>query len=142
MEFLDANYSGLLLAQSPWALFLLRVIVASIFLAHGVPKLRNLKQTWQNFEGMGFWPGKFWGTLIAFLEGVGGLSLLFGFFVQWIGLVLALEMIVATGWRLKNKHTFVDGYEFDVLLIVASLILATMDGGAFALGNLLPFLLR
>ncbi len=130
---LRPNYGGLLLANSFWALFLLRIIVGVIFAAHGLPKLKDLKTTQSNFEAMGFRPGKIWGTIVAILESIGSLLILIGVNVQFFAFFLAIEMIVAAIWRIKQGHKFVGGYELDLLLIAALLILATMGGGALGL---------
>lgn len=97
-------------------------------------------QNAKNFEGMGFRPGLFWGTIVALLEFFGGLALIAGLYTQVFALLLALEMIVAVSWRIKMKHKFVGGYELDIALILIGLILATMGGGNFALDNRLQFL--
>ena len=120
-------------------LLLLRIFYGVLFVAHGWPKIKDLMQNAKNFEGMGFRPGLFWGTLVALLEFFGGLAIIAGLFTQVLGLLLAVEMIVATIWRLKMKHKFVGGYEFEIALILIGLILATMGGGDFALDNRLQF---
>src|SRR3989344_2429492 len=91
-------------------LLLLRIFYGVLFVAHGWPKIKDLMQNAKNFEGMGFRPGLFWGTLVALLEFFGGLAIIAGPFTQVLGLLLAVEMIVATIWRLKMKHKFVGGY--------------------------------
>lgn len=115
-----------------WAVFVLRIVVAAIFLAHGLPKLKNLRQTGENFNAMGFMPGAFWGTFIALLETVGGLAVLFGVFAQPFAALFAGEMLVAALWKMKRGQGFIGGYEFDLLLMAASLVLATFGAGAFS----------
>ena len=122
-----------LLAFSDWSLFLLRVVFASIFLAHGWPKLKNLKSTHESFNAMGFRPGILWGTIVAILEPLGGLLILLGIWTQLFALLLAIQMLVATLWKISKKQGLVGGYELDLLLVVAGLILATMGGGVLAL---------
>ena len=136
MDIFTPHYSNLLLAQSLFVVFFLRMALAAVFLAHGMPKLRNLKNTWQMFEGMGFRPGRVWGTLVAILEGVGGTFLLLGILTQYIALLLAIQMAVAFFWRIKKRHAFINGYELDLVLIAGLLVLVTQGSGAFALGIL------
>ena len=45
-----------LLLWSEWAIFALRVFVGALFLAHGLPKLKNLKGTGEWFQSVGFKP--------------------------------------------------------------------------------------
>ena len=121
-------------------LFVLRVFFGALFVVHGWPKIKDLAQNAKNFESMGFRPGLLWGTLVALLEFFGGLAIIAGLFTQVFGLLLAVEMIVATAWRLKMKHKFVGGYEFEIALILIGLALATMGGGIYAVDNLLQFI--
>ena len=114
---------------SDWAILILRVVISGIFLAHGWPKLKDLKTTINNFGMMGFKPGWFWGTFIAFLETVGASLLLLGVEVQLWGLLFAFEMLVAALWKKKKGQGLVNGYELDLLLLAACLVLATVGGG-------------
>lgn len=134
------SYLDALLVFDQLALFALRVFVGVLFMMHGVPKLRNLKTTWQNFEVMGFKPGKIWGTIPAFLESIGGFFIVIGFLVQPTAALLIVQMCVAAGWRVKNKHTFINGYELDLLLIAALGILVVNRSEILALDNYLRLL--
>ena len=116
-----------------WALLALRIGVAIIFLAHGLPKIKNLKATAENFSAMGFVPGRLWGTLVAILEFFGGIALLLGFFTQGIALLLAIEMAVTTLWRMRQGHKLTHGYEFDLILFLSLLVLAASGSTLFAL---------
>ncbi|MBI4991853.1 MAG: DoxX family protein [Candidatus Harrisonbacteria bacterium] len=123
-----------LLAFNDWTLLFLRLVVGLIFLAHGWPKLKDLKATQQNFGMMGFKPGWLWGTVVAVLEGIGSVLLILGLLTQAFGLLFAVEMVVAAVWKKNRGMGLVNGYELDLLLIVAGLVLATMGGGRWALG--------
>lgn len=122
------------------ALLLLRVFYGALFVAHGWPKVRDLMQNAKNFEGMGFRPGLFWGTIVALLEFFGGLAIIAGLFVQIFGLLLAIEMVVAAVWKIRNKQKFMGGYELDLALAFIGLALATLGGGIYAIDNFLQFL--
>lgn len=126
---------NLLFVFKEWAHLGLRIIIALTFLAHGLPKLKNLSATAQGFEAMGFRPGRFWGTFIALLEGIGGFLLLIGLGSQIFGILYAGQMLVATIWKIRNGQKFINGYELDLLLLVGSLVLATSGGGLFALDS-------
>lgn len=107
-------------------LLLLRLVVGLIFAVHGWPKLVNLKQTMANFTAMGFMPGEFWGTVVALAESFGSLAIITGIFIQPFALALAGQMIVATLWKARRGQGLSGGYEFDLLLVVALLALASM----------------
>src|SRR5689334_13203963 len=96
---------------SGWALLVMRVVVAVIFLAHGWPKIKNLKQNAVNFGMMGFKPGAFWGTVVAFTEILGGLSILLGAFSQFAALPLVIDMIVATSFKIRKGMKLINGFE-------------------------------
>lgn len=115
-----------------WSLSLLRLVVAAVLLVHGLPKIKNLRQTAENFTAMGFLPGAFWGTIVAFVEGLGGIAILIGFLAQPFAALFAIQMLVATLWKMKRGQGFVGGYEFDLVLMAASLVLATFGSGAFS----------
>ena len=129
-DFLNLN---ILLVFSDWSLLLLRLVVGIIFLVHGWPKLKKLTETWGNFSMMGFKPGWFWGTIVAVLEVVGGTLLVLGIWVQVPALLLAVQMVVATLWKIKKGEKFSGGYELDLLLVAGALVLATIGGGSFFL---------
>lgn len=115
-----------------YAFLLLRVAVGVVFLAHGIPKIKNLNATAEGFTAMGFRPGKFWGTLIALLEVVGGTLLIVGLLVQPLGLLFAVEMLVAIA-MVRRKAGFVGGWEFESVLLVAAVTLFILGGGNISL---------
>ncbi|MDO8424272.1 MAG: DoxX family protein [bacterium] len=130
----------LLFIWSGIALLLARVFYGALFVIHGWPKIKDLAQNAKNFESMGFRPGLFWGTVVALLEFFGGLAIIAGLFTQILGLLLAIEMIVATVWKIRKKQKFVGGYELDLALVFIGLALATLGGGIYAIDNFLQFL--
>lgn len=117
---------------------IIRLVVGAIFLAHGRPKIKDLKQNAQNFEMMGFKPGNFWGTLVALVEFFGSILLILGWFTQFVAILLAIDIFIALLWKIKNGQQLAGGYELDLLLFVSNLILATNGGGYFALDNYWP----
>ncbi len=120
----------------PYALFSLRILVGLVFLLHGAPKINDIKKTGDNFEMMGFRPGVLWGTLIALLEVVGGFAMIFGLFAQVFATLFAIEMLVAT-IKVKRGMGFVNGYELDLLLFAACLVLLTTGSGMLSVDRIL-----
>jgi putative oxidoreductase len=132
-----ANTFTIFAIYSAQAIFVLRVVLGILFVVHGWPKIKNLRETQANFGAMGFKPGVLWGTIAAVLEFFGGLAIVFGILTQAAALFIAAEMLVAVGWKIKKGQGFVGGYELDLVLFVAALALAALGGGAYALDFLI-----
>ena len=113
----------------------MRLVLGLIFIAHGWPKIKDLKTTAQGFQGMGFKPGRLWGTVVALAEFVGGLLIFFGLFTQIAALILAIQFIVIMIWKFKIKQKLVGGYELDLILLAALLVLAASGSSLFSLDN-------
>src|SRR3989338_6911501 len=90
-----------LLVFNDFGLLLLKIVLGLIFLVHGWPKIKNLKETHANFEMMGFKPGVFWGTIVAMVEFFGGLLLIAGLFTQLGAILIAVQMFGSH--RLENE---------------------------------------
>lgn len=86
---------------------------------------------------MGFKPGSLWGTIVALAETLGGLAVILGFGTQYAGLILAFNMLVAALWKMKNGQRLIGGFELDLALIAAGLILATLGAGSYSLDSYL-----
>jgi putative oxidoreductase len=112
--------------------FVLRVVLGAIFIVHGWPKIKNLKATAMNFGGMGFRPGIFWGTIVAVLEFAGGIALVLGAFTQAVAALFVLEFVVILIWRITKGNPFVHGWEFDLLILAALLVLFFNGGGSYS----------
>lgn len=115
-----------------FALLILRLAIGLIFIAHGWPKIKDLRATAKNFEMMGFKPGIFWGPIVAVVEFFGGLLVITGLFTQLAGLLLAINMLVAMIWKMIKDQPLVDGYELDLILFGSSLIAASLGSGLYS----------
>lgn len=123
------------LVFADWGITILRIILGVIFVKHGWPKIKSLKDTAKAFSEMGFKPGIFWGTVVALLEFVGGWFLIFGLLTQLVSLLLVLQFLVIL-FTLKRKAAFKD-YEFDLLILAVSLALLVLGGGNLSLDSVL-----
>src|SRR6185312_17211866 len=74
-------------------LLLIRLGVGLVFLMHGIMKLQNLAGINSFFVHLGL-PAPI-ALLIALLETIGGIALIFGIFTRVFALLLGIEMIVA-----------------------------------------------
>jgi len=122
---------------SAQAIFILRVILGVHFVVHGWPKIKNLRETQEDFSAMGLKPGMLWGTVAAVLEFFGGLAIVLGILTQAVALFIAAEMLVSTFWKIRKGQGFVGGYELDLILFASALALAALGAGAYALDFLI-----
>lgn len=129
-----------LLAYGPWGIALLRVVTGAIFVYHGIPKLFGPQPGIKGFSG---WlrsihvpfAGLF-GIIVPLLEFFGGIGLILGFLTQWFAALLAVAILVATYLKMTamgKKFSGDGGWEFDLLLVAATLLLLVTGSGAFGL---------
>ena len=122
---------------APYAATVLRVSLGFMYIAHSVVLKHftfTLSGTAQFFESLGL-PGAlayatFWAELI------GGLLLIAGIGSRWVALALvpilagATWVHAANGWVFSAQN---GGWEYPVFLIAASVVLALLGDGKFAL---------
>lgn len=124
------------LLNPPLAHFILRVVLGALFVAHGYPKLfKNFSGVAGWFDSIGLKPGKFWALVVGLGEFFGGLLFILGAWVQPVGILLAVVMLVAM-WKAKwGKVGLTDqgGWELDLIYLVAALALVFMGGGVYSL---------
>jgi putative oxidoreductase len=125
----------ILLIYSDWGILLLRLVLGLIFLVHGWSKIRDLKANAKGFDSMGFKPGFFWGTIVALVEFFGAIFLILGLYTSIVAILIAINMTVATLWKIKIGQALVSGYELDLILAVSALLLATLAGGTYSLDS-------
>ena len=123
-----------------FGLLFFRAVFGVIMMVHGFPKLKNLKETSLNFANMGFRPGAFWGTLAALLESLGGIALTFGFMAIPLAGLFVLEFLTIVIWKISKHMPFAGGWEFDLLLCSAPLMLFLFGAGMTSLDHVLFWL--
>lgn len=124
------NSSFAVVVMFDWTLFIVRIIMGVIMIYYGWPKIKNLKSNAGDFVKMGFKPGMFWGTIIAFVEFFGGILVIAGFYTAIVALLFGVEMILGTIWKIvKAKKPFTD-YSYDILLLALALIILTFGAGS------------
>lgn len=130
-----------------WALVVLRLALATVFIAHGSMKIFvfTIPGVAAGFEKMGFHPGIFWGTLVTLAEFLGGIGILVGFATRWAALAVAVDMLVATITFHLPQGFFINtmgptakfGVEFTMTLFAAAVALFLTGAGRISVDGLL-----
>ena len=106
---------------------LIRLALAAVFISHGAQKWLNMDQTIGFFGSLGLAP--FFTYLVATVELLGGLAMLFGIWTKWAGYALAVVMLFAI-ILVRGKMGFLGGYEFELTLLLVALGVALLGPGA------------
>jgi putative oxidoreductase len=109
------------------SLLFMRVLVAAIFLWHGIPKAFDFSMAMGKFAGMGF-PG-FLGPVVGWAEVIAGVLLLVGFWHKYANYVLGIIIVVAIlGVQIGKGVTA--GLERDLLILAGILVLLAAGPGS------------
>lgn len=119
------DYQGL-------ALFILRLALGIIFVAHGWPKISNLTKTKEMFSQMMVPLPAFSASYAALAEFFGGLLLIVGFYTGWASLALAINMLGAM-LSVKWKQPFKGGWELDLALFIMAVTILLAGPGSYSL---------
>lgn len=122
-----------LLQYSDVGLFLLRAVVAIIFITHGLPKLLKSKMM---ADGMGV--PSFVVILLGSVETLASVGLVLGVYTQFSAMLLGLVMIgaikmKALKWGVPFSAMDKTGWEFDLILLSACLAIVLGGGGPIGL---------
>ncbi|KGP91775.1 oxidoreductase [Pontibacillus chungwhensis BH030062] len=117
-----------------WGLFLGRVILGVIMVAHGFQKLGHMDNTVQMFSKLG--QPEWLAYVTAVIEAGGGLFLLVGLFVVPSAILLGLTMVGAI-ILVKLPAGLIGGIEFPLALLGLSIILAMAGSDKLSISHLL-----
>jgi len=126
-----------------WALLILRLCLGAIFIGHGLQKAFGLfggpgvTGFSEMLSGLGFKPALFWAYIAAYTELIGGLLLLVGIFTRGAAAFILILIIVATLKVHLTKGFFLQGggFEYNLLIMGACLLLIILGAGKFSLFN-------
>lgn len=115
--------------NSNLGLLVLRTVLGSVFLIHGIMKLSNMEMTVGFFASLGF--SAFWAWLVALVETVGGVSVIIGVGTKmWSSLFAIIMLVVIT--MVKNGKGF-SAMELDIVLLGLALGVGLIGCGKWAM---------
>jgi putative oxidoreductase len=112
------------------ALFILRLVLAIVLVMHGYPKLFGGVDMFSGMlQMMGFPLPTLMATIVALLEFVGGLMILFGLFTRHVSALVAAQFVVIL--LFVKKFAF-PASDLDLVILGVALALALLGAGAWS----------
>lgn len=118
-----------------FGLLIIRVIVGAVFMVHGYQKLQAMSMIIGFFGTLGF--SSFWAYLVAWVEFLGGISLIIGFGSKIASALLAIVMLTAfiKVHGPKGFSVAMGGYEFVLTLFAVTVGLLYTGPGRYSIGS-------
>ena len=111
-----------------------RIALGALFLAHGWPKIKDMRKPIAFVKGTGWPGGALFAVLFTLLEFFGGIALILGLLTQFVAILFVLEMTATTIFsKTKLKKKFILGYELDLVYAAFALVLALLGPGGWSL---------
>jgi len=121
--------------RNEWSLLIVRVFLGIAFFIHGLDKyLMGVGNFAAGMPAMGL--PEFLGYVVATIELVGGLFLIFGLFTRVVAILTGIIMIGAI-FTAKLPGPFLNGFELDLAYLVMSIVLIISGSRLFSLDQLL-----
>ncbi len=128
-----------------WGILVLRLGIGIMFSAHGLQKVFGLfggsgiSGFSQMLSGMGFTPPIFWAYLAAYIELLGGVSLIIGLFSRFsAGMLLAVILTAGIKVHLINGFFLsAGGFEYTFVIASACLALVLLGSGKYSIFSLM-----
>ena len=125
------------------ALFVLHAVVGLLFVGHGLQKLaglfggHGLEGSGALFESLGLRPGRLHATAAGLAETVGGALLAVGLLIPLAAALLVAVMTTAVALIHGKKGPWNQngGFEYNLVLVAALFLLATVGGGDASIDN-------
>jgi putative oxidoreductase len=122
-------------AQSNLGYALVRIMTAIVLFVRGYQKVfsMGLGSVAGFFEKIGIPLPQITGPFIGLLELIGGALLFAGLFTRYLGVIFAIEFIVAAYAQAVLMNKGYSGAELELLLLAAGILFATNGAGKFSL---------
>ena len=119
------------MALEDYGLLALRIALGIIFLYHGYPKIKNPKMMAQTF-------GNTFPLVLGLVEFAAGILILLGLYTQFAAIAFIIIMLGAlyykiTKWKISFFAQNTTGWEFDLLILAASIALLSLGAGAYSI---------
>ena len=123
-----------------WALLALRLAIGITLIVHGYPKLYpSGPGGFSGFVGsLGFPVPLFFAWVVTIVEFFGGIAMILGFLVRYVGALMAIEMLVTTTRvKMAGGVGFIGargaGWELEFLLLAIAVALTLLGPGALSI---------
>jgi putative oxidoreductase len=123
------------LERAKWAPVPLRLAMGIIFAAAGYMKLVGIVATIEYFAKHGFPVPVATAWFISLLELCGGIALILGLLVRYLGLIYTIEFIVATFW-VKLPTQGYAAARLDMMLLAGAAALYFLGAGRWSIDSL------
>ena len=121
-----------------WGLTVLRIAIGLVFAVHGYAKFAGgLGKTSAFFAKVSIPLPELVGPGIAVLELIGGMLLVLGWATRWLGLLFAMEMLVAMFWVQMPAKGW-NGSELERVLLAGGITLFFTGAGKLAIDQVWP----
>ncbi len=115
---------------------MLRVVLAAVMLAHGLPKITGFSGIVGGFGSVGVPAPALAAAFATVAEVGGGMLILLGVAVDIAGLLFAIDMLGAIVFvHFKNGFTAQGGWEFPAPMLSIAVALALAGPGAYSVGG-------
>ena len=115
---------------------LLRVITGLLFVVHGYQKVFQMGMEGVSgfFGNVGIPLANIAAPLVAYGEFLGGIALILGLFTHWVAKLNIIIMLGAIFFvHLENGYAAQGGYEYQLLILVVNIFIATVGAGKSSL---------
>ncbi|MCK4852151.1 MAG: DoxX family protein [Candidatus Omnitrophica bacterium] len=127
-----------------FSMFVLRLILGMIFIAHGAQKLFGMfggigiEGTTKMMEGLGFYDPHALALIWSGIEFTGGVFLVLGVLARYAAVSITVIMLVSI-WKINLAYGFFiqnGGYEYNLLIIAACVPLICLGGGTWSVWDM------
>lgn len=122
--------------QTSTGLLLIRLILGTIFIAHGAQKVftYGMGAIGGSFGELGIPLAGVLGPVVSLVELLGGVALVLGLFTRAAGVGVGATMLGAIWFAHLSSGFFAPaGYEYPLMLLAAAAAMTVMGGGAWSL---------